>query len=160
MAIDAFATARWTFWTFSVRPGLVGGALEEGSPGVGALDARLDVVDEQLRNRVWLAGHKEHRQRVVGVDAGARHDLESGLGRDPSHQLDVATEEHAAWIADGADAALHHTPGTVGGHPKDLVHPHLGGGGVGRNRAHVRPLGQDGLVARPEVFVNQRRAQL
>jgi hypothetical protein len=59
--------------------GCVGGALEEGRLDAGALDALLDVVDEDLRDRVLVAVHKRLREVVVGVDAGGEDDVEAGL---------------------------------------------------------------------------------
>ena len=74
---------------------LVGGALQERGLDLGALDPLLDVVDEQLRDlRRASRDMKNVRQVVVGVDAGAGHDLKAGLLGDPAHKLDVAAEEH------------------------------------------------------------------
>ena len=53
------------------HPGLVGGALDERRLDLGALDALFDVVDEQVGDRVRVAGGEVRREVVVGVDAGA-----------------------------------------------------------------------------------------
>jgi hypothetical protein len=57
------------------HPGLVGRALDEGRLDLGFLDALFDVVDEEVGDLVGIAGRKEQREVVVGVDACARHHL-------------------------------------------------------------------------------------
>ena len=79
----ARAAARWIFSMRSLTPGLVGRALDERGLDVGALDALLDVVHEQIGDEVRVAVEQELRQVVVGVDAGARHDLQPGLDGEP-----------------------------------------------------------------------------
>ena len=79
-----------------VDPRLVRGALDEGRLDPGALDAVLDLVDEDLRDLVLVAVEKRLRQVLVGVDAGGEHDLEAALVGDALAEGGVAGEEHGA----------------------------------------------------------------
>ena len=128
---------------------LVGGALDERRLDVGSLDALLDVVDEQVRDVVLRAVEQELRQVVVGVDARARDDLQPGLVREPLRRRHVAPEQHRRRL----DDRLHPVPldrlGRLEGQLELAV-----------VLAHVRPLRGDGLVAREEVLVDQRQAEL
>jgi len=56
---DARAAARWIFSIRLVDAGLVGRALDEPRLDVGALDALLDVVDEQVGHEVLVAVDQE-----------------------------------------------------------------------------------------------------
>jgi hypothetical protein len=92
----ARAHARWTFSTFGEECGL----------DVGPLDAALDVVREGGGHRVLGAALPEQRQVVVGVDAGAGNDLQTGLARDPRDEPDVASEQHRRRLADRLHSAV------------------------------------------------------
>ena len=138
---------------------LVGGALDEGGLDLGALDPFSMSCDEELGDRVRVAVDEELGQVVVGVDAGARHDLQAGLLGDSAHEGDVAAEEHRGRVADRLHSVLHHSAGAVDGHVELLPWRHR----VRRfllDGACVRPLGEDRLVADQQVLVDQRAAEL
>jgi hypothetical protein len=138
---------------------LVGGALDERGLDLGALDAALDVGDEEIGNRVGVAGLEEDRQVVVGVDARAGDDLEARPLGDLAHEPDVAAEEHRRRVG-------------------DRPHPELESGARGlergielatgldralwdaAERARLGPLRMHALVTRDQVLVDQRCAQL
>ena len=77
----------------------VGGALQEGRPDVGPLDAPLDVRDEVLGHRVDVAVGEVVGQVVVAVDAGAGDDPHAGL---IGHALHEATRSRPPNIAVGS----------------------------------------------------------
>ena len=66
---------------------LVGGALDEGGLDVRALDALLDVRDEEVGELVLAAARERVRQPLVGVDARREHDVEPALLRHPAQEL-------------------------------------------------------------------------
>ena len=85
---------------------LVGRALDEGGLDLGALDALLDVGDEELGDLVGVAIEEELGEMVVGVDPGAGDDLEPGLLGDAPHEVDVASQEHRGRLRDRLDAQI------------------------------------------------------
>ena len=125
----------------------------------GALDALLDVVDEEVGDLVGVARDQRHRQVLVGVDAGAGDDLDAGLLRDALHQADVAAQVHARRLDDGLHAALDGRGHELGGDVLGAFRGHA----VERvlaDGAHLRELDEDRLVARHEVLVDERFAEL
>ena len=94
---------------------------------------RLDVGDEHVGDLVGAAGDEEGREVVVGVDAGAGHDLQAGLLGDPRHERDVAAEEHGRRIADRLDPELHRRPRRLDGRP--VIAARLGSPTADRRRA-------------------------
>ena len=129
--------------------GRVGGALEEGCPDVGPLNALLQVGDEVLGHRVDVAVLEVVREVVVAVDAGARDNPHAGLIGDLLHEMHVPPAEHGCGLDDGLHAAL------------------LCGGHRGQRRVEFElcvvsggPLGSHGLVAEAHVLVREHNAQL
>ena len=138
-------------------PGLVRGALEERGLDVRALDALLDVVNEQVGDLVGVARDERDRQVVVGVDAGAGDDLDAGLLRDALHQCDIAAQEHARRLDHGLDSTFDRRGHELGGY---VLGARRGDvlDGIFTNGAHLRELDEDRLVARHEVLVDERFA--
>ena len=145
----ARAAARWTFSTPGCHAGLVAGALDERRLDLGALDALLDVVHEQLGDLVLAAVHQELRQVVVGVDAGAGHDLEPVSSATRFEKATSRLQEQRARLDHRLDAVA---DDSLGVRQRGLP---LGVLVVG-----VRPLEAHALVGRAEVLVDQRQAQL
>ena len=145
----ARAHARWIFSTFSVTPGGVGRALEEGGADVGALAADFDVLDEVVGHHVDVAVLEVVGQVVVAVDAGAGDDLHSGLVGDPLHEAHVAPAEHGGRVDDRSHAAV---LGAADGEQRRVVLELL--------VVAVGPLCGDGLVAEAHVLVYERQPQL
>jgi hypothetical protein len=141
-------------------PRLVGCALQERGLDLGALDSLLDVVDEQVGHRVLVAEEEILGQVVVRVDAGAGDDLQPGLLRDAPRETHVATAEHRGGLGDRLDATLDHGARRL---ESRLERPVLVDG-LGRNgfpdRARVRPLGQDRLVAEDQMLMDERGPEL
>ena len=140
--------------------GLVGGALEERGLDLGPLDPLLDVVYEEVRHRVLVAEHEVGRQVVVGVDPGARNDLEARLLGDAAREAHVAAAEHRRGLADRLHASLDRGGGALDRRP-------IGAVLVDRYRrlglpdgAGVRPLRQHRLVAEDQVLVDERGAEV
>jgi hypothetical protein len=132
-----------------VDPGLVGRDLDEPRARLGPLDALLDVVHEQVGHEVGVARLEVDRQVVVGVDARAGDDLQTGLLRQPDQERDVAAEHHRGRLDDSADAVRLNGAG------------HLDRLGVlGLLVVQVRPLEHGRLVATAEVLVDQGLAQI
>ena len=142
-----------------VDAGLVGGALDEGRLDLGALDPLLDVVDVEIGDLLGAATHQEHRQVVVGVDAGAGDDLQARLLGDPAHEGHVAPQEHRGRLDDRPHAQLARAASrfdrdvVVAARPDRIRLVLLGG-------SDVRPLDVDRVVPGAEVLVDQRDAEL
>jgi hypothetical protein len=140
-------------------PRLVGRDLDEPGLDLGVLDPLLDVADEQLGDLVGVAIEQELRQMVVGVDPGAGDYLEARLLGDPSHELDVTTEEHRGRIADRLHAQRERRVGL----PDRDVEVVSGRDGMRRillGGAGARPLLVYGLVSRTQVLVDQSGPEL
>jgi hypothetical protein len=130
-------------------PGRIGSALQEGGPDFGALDAALDVSDEEVRHLIDAAVLEVVREVVVAVDAGAGGDLDTGLLRDLRHEAHVAAGEHRGRVADRLDAA-------VGRRAHRLER----GRELGVLVVCAGPLRRGGLVADAQVLVDQHRAEV
>src|ERR671914_2856801 len=129
--------------------GLVGGALDEGGLDAGALNAVLDLMDEDGGHGVLVAVEEELRKVVVGVDARGEHDLKSALVGDALAESGVAVEEHGARLDDGLDAM-----------PLDRVGVVHGGVPLALLVIEMRELEATRLVDGPEVLVDEREAEL
>ena len=127
----------------------IGGAFEEGGLDAGALDAVLELVEEDRGDAVLVAVEEELREVVVGVDAGGEHDVEAALVGHPLAERGVAVEEHRARLDDGL-------------HAMALDGVGVGDGGVplGLLVIEVRELESPGLVGGAEVLVDERQAKL
>ena len=75
----ALAAARWVFSMFSVTPGSSAATLMKAAFTSEPWMPFFDVVDEAVRHGIGVAQREVGGQVLVGVDAGARHDLEAGL---------------------------------------------------------------------------------
>jgi hypothetical protein len=142
-----------------VDAGLVRSALDEGGLDLALLDPLLDVLHEEVGYLVGIPVEEELGQVVIGVDPGARDHLQAGLLGDAAHELDIAAEEHRGGFADRLDAELHRGLRLTHGDVEDLIRRDLVWL-VLLDRPGGRPLVADGLVAVPQVLVDQRRPQL
>ena len=144
----ARAHARCTFSTLAVTPAASAAHLRNAALIVGPLDPRLDVLDEVRGDHVGVAVLEVVGQEVVGVDAGARHEVDPGGVGHPLHETHVAAAEHRRRIDDRRDpVALGRRDG-------------LGGGGeFGRIVIARRPVLGHRLVAEADVLVDEREAE-
>ena len=79
---------------FGVTPGS-SARIHQSGLDARALDALLDVVDEDLRELVFVAVHQRLGQVLVGVDARCEHDVETALVGHPLAEVRVAVENIA-----------------------------------------------------------------
>src|SRR5262245_36747764 len=128
---------------------LVRRALDEGGRDARALDALLDVADEDLGELVLRADRERLRQVVVGVDTGREDDVQAALvGHTPAEGR-VPLEEHRARLDDRLYAVT-----------SDRVRVRDSGLPLDRLVIQIRELEAGRLVGGAEVLVDEREPEL
>jgi hypothetical protein len=127
----------------------VGSTLDERGLDARALDAVLDLVDEDCGDRVLIAVEQDLREVVVRVDAGGQNHVETALVGHPLAERGIPGEEHRARLDDSL-------------HAVSLDGFGVGHGGVPLSLLviKVRELHSPGLVGGAKVLVDQRQTEL
>ena len=140
--------------------GLVGGALEERGLDVGPLDSLLDVVDEEVGDLVGVAGDERGREVLVRVDAGAGDDLDA---RSSPRRASSARTSRPRYMHEGSTTVF--TPRSTAAAMNSAATSSASSEVTRFDRVlahgpHLRELDEDRLVARHQVLVDERFAEL